>query len=184
MLTYGQLLKQPHRFAELAGDDVLIAASTGEVLIDRPTRSNKPDTTMVFVHETIALMRADRAEQLDKLARLMSHTSPIVPLRKKITSIWDHVTIGRASTADIVLDDPAVSNVHAHFALNLDDHPVSIQDLGSSNGTFVNRVPMQPHAPLRLVNGDCVRVGQTVFYFVTNSALEDLLAHSSQSAAP
>lgn len=183
MLTYGELLQHPHRFTDLNGVDTLIAASTGEVVIQAkatPEPKPKPDTTMVFMHETIALMRAERAEVLEKLVHLVSHSSPIVPLRKKGGSFWDNVTVGRASTADIVLEDPAVSNVHAHFALNLNDHPVSVQDLGSSNGTFVNRVPLQPHIPQPLVNGDCVRLGQTIFYYVTHGALEDLLAKLAQ----
>ena len=175
MLTYSDLTQQPHRFAELAGADVLIPAATGEVVLDQPRTEMQSGATIVFMHETIALMRAERAEQLDKLVKLIRHDANIIPLSQKAGSFWDNITVGRASTADIVVDDPAVSNVHADFGINVDDHPVSVQDVGSSNGTYVNRVPLQPHAFKALVNGDCVRFGQSIFYYVTNDSVQRLL---------
>ncbi len=46
------------------------------------------------------------------------------------------VTIGRHPHNDIVLDDPAVSGRHA--AITCDGAGATLEDLGSSNGTFVN----------------------------------------------
>src|SRR5689334_1610794 len=105
MLTYETLRRQPHRFAELRGSDVRVGAAAG----------GDPAPTLVFDQRAVALMKAERAEQIDKLRQVIRDESLIIPLQKKPGSFWDHVTVGRASTADIVLDDPAVSNVHAHF---------------------------------------------------------------------
>ena len=175
MLTFGDLVTRPDRLHDLNRADVLIAASgSGEVVVrDKP--AGPPQSTMVFMHETITMMKAERAEQVDKLRGVVGPDSTVVPLAKKPGSLWDHITVGRASTADIVVNDPATSSVHAHFALGVDDHPVSVQDVGSSNGTFVNRKALQPHSLTPLTSGDCVRFGQSVFYYVSYVVLADMV---------
>lgn len=176
MLTFGELLAFPARIKELEGADVLIAATVGTEVVVR-NASKPPETTMIFQHETIAMMRAERAEQIDKLKKQINAKSVILPIKKRGDSFWDagQITVGRASTSDIVLEDRAISNVHAHFELRVNDHPVSIQDLGSSNGTFLNRVPLQPYVLTPLRSGDCLRFGQTVFYFISLGTLKDML---------
>jgi pSer/pThr/pTyr-binding forkhead associated (FHA) protein len=47
-------------------------------------------------------------------------------------------TCGREPSCDLVLEDATLSRLHARIEL-ADDGIVSIQDAGSSNGTFVNR---------------------------------------------
>ena len=49
----------------------------------------------------------------------------------------DRTTIGRSPECDIFLDDVTVSRKHAE--LTRDDDAWTIRDLGSLNGTFVNR---------------------------------------------
>ena len=181
MLTLGDLKKSPDRLAEIGGADVLIAASAGtEIVVREAPRS--PEATVVFQHETIAMMRAERAEEVEKLKKQLGARSAVIPIKKKPGSFWDQITVGRAQSSDIVLEDPAVSNVHAHVALEVDGHPVSVQDLGSSNGTFVNRGPLQPHKLTPLCSGDCVRFGQTVFYYVTQAMLRDVLGAAEPQA--
>ena len=63
-------------------------------------------------------------------------------------------TIGRASSNDLVLSDPAVSRRHA--VLRWDGARLQIDDLGSSNGLMVNG----RHAEsATLENGDSIAVG-------------------------
>ena len=50
------------------------------------------------------------------------------------------LTIGRSIQADLRLDDPEVSRVHCAVE-NLGDR-LSVADLGSSNGTFLNGLPV------------------------------------------
>jgi hypothetical protein len=174
MLTLGELTKSPQRLNELGGCDALIAAKGGgEVVVYG--KGGKREPTMLFQHETIHMMKAERVDAMQKLTKALGEGSVVVPLRKKPDSVWDHITLGRSSSADIVVDDAAISAVHANFALNVEKHPVSVQDVGSSNGTFVNRVPLQPHTLTKLQPGDCVRFGQTVFYYVTHAMIEELI---------
>jgi len=71
------------------------------------------------------------------------------------------IVIGRSSELDMVLVEDMVSRKHAKIIT--DDKTVTIQDLGSTNGTFVNGV--QIDRPRKLVNGDVVRVGETELRF-------------------
>jgi hypothetical protein len=68
--------------------------------------------------------------------------------------------LGRDDSADIILDDPGVSRRHSEVRVTHDGPHlvVSIRDLDSTNGTFVNgeRVSSQ-----RLSGGDQVTVGRT-----------------------
>jgi pSer/pThr/pTyr-binding forkhead associated (FHA) protein len=48
----------------------------------------------------------------------------------------DVVTLGRDITNDIVINDPEVSRHHLRFARGADGY--NMEDLGSTNGTFVN----------------------------------------------
>lgn len=67
-------------------------------------------------------------------------------------------TIGRAPTCDIVLDDTYVSQVHARLLPAPDGWVV--EDLLSTNGTYVNRAKVTAPIPLRA--GDRLQVGNVV----------------------
>jgi pSer/pThr/pTyr-binding forkhead associated (FHA) protein len=62
---------------------------------------------------------------------------------------------GRHPGSDIFLDDVTVSRRHAEFHCENDE--VRIIDVGSLNGTYVNREPAQSAV---LVNGDEVQIGK------------------------
>jgi pSer/pThr/pTyr-binding forkhead associated (FHA) protein len=69
------------------------------------------------------------------------------------------LTIGRAAGCGISLpDDTFVSNVHARVFER--DGDVFVEDLGSTNGTLVNDVPLDALRKLR--KGDRIAAGQTV----------------------
>lgn len=59
------------------------------------------------------------------------------PGSKTITGISKAVTIGRANDNDIIINDPYISSHHA--VIKVQNGKLTIQDLGSMNGTFVNR---------------------------------------------
>jgi len=68
------------------------------------------------------------------------------------------VTIGREAGSDIVLDDPQVSRHHAR--LTLQGASYFVEDLGSTNGSFVNGRRVM--APTPLNPGDKLGLGDTV----------------------
>jgi hypothetical protein len=70
------------------------------------------------------------------------------------------VVVGRDQSAGLVIDDPEASRRHASLSVD-DDGKVSVEDLGSTNGTFVNGARIS--ASRELARGDKVRIGTTVF---------------------
>lgn len=69
-------------------------------------------------------------------------------------------TLGRMSGNDIVILDPSASRYHAQFTLEPEQNLLTIQDLGSTNGTYVNRDRVT--TPRLLSPNDVVRIGQHV----------------------
>jgi pSer/pThr/pTyr-binding forkhead associated (FHA) protein len=65
------------------------------------------------------------------------------------------ITVGRQSDNDIVLDDVTVSRRHAGF--HRGDGGFCVRDVGSLNGTYVNR---QPVHEATLASGDQVQIGK------------------------
>ena len=72
-------------------------------------------------------------------------------------------TMGRAPRADFVVDAALVSRVHCRFTLN-DTNDLELEDLGSTNGTFVNGKKVMRAT---LSDGDKLTIGRV--QFVVNS---------------
>ena len=68
-------------------------------------------------------------------------------------------TVGRGRQADVIVDDASLSRLHARMAVDQDGQ-LSIDDLGSTNGVFVNGAE-QLSAYLTL--GDTVRFGRVEY---------------------
>ena len=73
----------------------------------------------------------------------------------------DVVSAGRHPQSDIFLDDVTVSRRHAEFRRSGGDFEVS--DVGSLNGTYVNREPVESAV---LSNGDEVQIGKFRLVFL------------------
>jgi pSer/pThr/pTyr-binding forkhead associated (FHA) protein len=69
-----------------------------------------------------------------------------------------NTVIGRGAECELRLDDTFVSQEHARIFAK--DGSWYVEDLGSTNGTFVNEQRLA--APAMLTTGDRVRVGTTV----------------------
>jgi pSer/pThr/pTyr-binding forkhead associated (FHA) protein len=74
------------------------------------------------------------------------------------------VTIGRTKDNDIQIDDPAVSAYHAKLVSFF--KPTYIQDLRSTNGTYVNGSRVMEHT---LEHGDIITIGKHNIYFSKES---------------
>jgi hypothetical protein len=75
----------------------------------------------------------------------------------------ERTTIGRSPDNDIFLDDVTVSRKHA--VLVQSDGEFRIEDLGSLNGTFVNRRRID--SATRLQSGDEVQIGKYRLSFIS-----------------
>ena len=72
--------------------------------------------------------------------------------------VQEHTTIGRDPDNDVVLSDSGVSGRHCVFVYR--DSRLSIQDVGSTNGTYFNGAPI--HGVKALASGDRIRVASFV----------------------
>ncbi|HZK32779.1 MAG TPA: oxoglutarate dehydrogenase inhibitor Odhl [Corynebacterium sp.] len=77
----------------------------------------------------------------------------------------DTTTAGRHPEADIFLDDVTVSRRHAEFRITEGDFEVV--DVGSLNGTYVNREPKNAQA---LATGDEIQIGKFRLVFIAGPA--------------
>lgn len=80
----------------------------------------------------------------------------------------ERVSIGRKPDNDIQIDNLAVSGKHALIITILDDS--FLEDLGSTNGTYVNGKLVKKHA---LRNGDVIGLGKHELKYVNEHATAD-----------
>ena len=92
--------------------------------------------------------------------RAVAHLRIVEPAaqRGRTYDVADELTIGRAAGCQVPLDDSFASQLHARvFRRNAD---LLVEDLGSTNGTFLNRKKVDSAVPIR--KGDRLQVGKTV----------------------
>lgn len=79
---------------------------------------------------------------------------------EKVDLKKDRITIGRDPANDVVIDHPVVSNKHAELIKQ--DAKFFINDLGSTNGTFVNGIKVKRH---QLQELDRIVIGPSELHF-------------------
>ena len=80
--------------------------------------------------------------------------------RKKMMLTGEAVSVGRAVSNSIAFNDHMMSRQHCVF--DIEDGGISVRDLGSQNGTFVNN---QKIDNVKLVSGDIVTIGSIEIRF-------------------
>ena len=89
------------------------------------------------------------------------------------------IIIGRSPASDITLNDPEISRKHARLVRQGADY--AIEDLGSTNGTFVNDRRLAGLTPLH--DGDVVEFGDAVkLLYETEPTLPIDLPEASEAA--
>jgi pSer/pThr/pTyr-binding forkhead associated (FHA) protein len=98
----------------------------------------------------------------------------VLPIAKaKGNPYPERVSIGRARNCDLVLRDPSVSKLHAHF--RVDQPRLELVDNDSQNGTRVNGRPSAAHQPVVVAPGDVINFGTVTVKLVDAGGLHDLL---------
>ncbi|AUH70305.1 peptide-binding protein [Gordonia sihwensis] len=115
--------------------------------VDAPAASNEPaDTGVERLSPGTALLVVKRGPNAGSRFLLDQPTT----------------SAGRHPDSDIFLDDVTVSRRHAEFRSNGDDFQVV--DVGSLNGTYVNREPVDTAT---LTSGDEVQIGKFRLVFLS-----------------
>jgi len=92
--------------------------------------------------------------------RAVAHLRIVEPeaLRGRTYDVADELTIGRAAGCQVPLEDSYASQLHARLFRR--NGELLVEDLGSTNGTFLNRKKVDAAVPIR--KGDRLQVGKTV----------------------
>ncbi|MEX1217405.1 MAG: FHA domain-containing protein [Acidimicrobiales bacterium] len=122
----------------------------------RPTPSLPPGPPAVPV--TTGRVGKSRKDSKNELrSRQLVMREPI-ELAGKSWVLDGELSIGRAAGCQVTIDDTYASQIHARLFFR--DNQWQIEDLGSTNGTWLNR--HQVSGPMVVKPGDVVQIGNTV----------------------
>ncbi len=79
-------------------------------------------------------------------------------LKGRSYPLAEEITVGRAAGCQVTIDDTYASQLHARVFLR--DGQVYVEDLGSTNGTYLNRRKVT--GPMQVQRGDKLQIGNTV----------------------
>src|SRR4051812_40913074 len=88
-------------------------------------------------------------------------------LGKKYNLNAASMIIGRSSKCDIQIDQESISRNHSKIVNT--GKSILVRDLGSTNGTYVNDEPIDEYV---LRDGDLIKIGRTIFKFLTGGNIE------------
>lgn len=107
-----------------------------------------------------------------RLVPLIAGSAPTISLHRPV------LLVGRHPDSDVRLDLPAISRRHCCIALAYDR--LTIRDLGSRHGTWVNGRPVEE---ARLVPGDEIAIGPLIYRVDDPTALPPVPPAAPQAAA-
>ncbi|MCG9477533.1 MAG: FHA domain-containing protein [Actinomycetia bacterium] len=102
--------------------------------------------------------RKRRKESSDAVPTRQLVVREPVELSGKAWALAGEVSIGRAAGCQVTIDDTYASQIHARIFNR--DNQWQIEDLGSTNGTWLNRHKVA--GPMVIKPGDVVQIGNTV----------------------
>jgi hypothetical protein len=121
----------------------------------RAEGGDEPTTMAYKVADTGEYQPIDVEEEVGRAGAALVIRSGGGRSGESFTVDADRMSIGRTPDAGVFLDDVTVSRNHALLVRRQDGH--YIDDLGSLNGTYVNRRRIESH---RLEDGDEIQIGK------------------------
>jgi pSer/pThr/pTyr-binding forkhead associated (FHA) protein len=123
--------------------------------LSRPDGADAPTTMTYTVDESGEMHAVDIDEVVEKHGAALVIRSGGGRAGESFTLGDERVSIGRTPDAGVFLDDVTVSRNHALLVRRNDG--LYIDDLGSLNGTYVNRRRIESH---KLDDGDEIQIGK------------------------
>ncbi len=132
----------------------------------------------MFIYSVVKLVYLDISD-----ARRMSKADEdgygylkLINLRKDLNfkiyesySIRENATIGRSKKCDIYINDKYLSKNHARIFFDQDKF--FIEDLKSTNGTYVNGQKISSAHPVKIKDNDKISFGDVSFIFVDSTSV-------------
>lgn len=156
------------------------AASVGNwVLMQQPTGAVYQQLAMLLRRgETVRMAHEARLPQ-EILSMVQAFESLEVLSLGKLPEKKELI-VGRAPECDLVIHEPSVSSRHAALRFFSERQQISLFDLGSRNGTFVN-AKVLPDSGLVLFDGDALSFGDAQFLFMRADALQEQIKSAIQA---
>jgi pSer/pThr/pTyr-binding forkhead associated (FHA) protein len=123
--------------------------------LSRPEGTDEPTTMTYTVDESGEMHQVDIDEVVEKAGAALVIRSGGGRAGESFTLEDDKISIGRTPDAGVFLDDVTVSRNHALLVKRRDG--LYIDDLGSLNGTYVNRRRIESH---QLQDADEIQIGK------------------------
>ncbi|MBI2609502.1 MAG: GGDEF domain-containing protein [Deltaproteobacteria bacterium] len=132
--------------------------------------------------KTSVLLSSEFQEKLEKLKEDQPCLVLIsgAPLGKKFPVLPPRVVIGRGEHVELRVQESSVSREHAELEINPKNSIVTLTDLRSTNGTYVNDVPIDS---VQLKEGDIIRMGTTIFKFLPRGNIENIFVDKMHNLA-
>jgi hypothetical protein len=142
------------------------------VLIQKPEEATAPGGTdkmgLPMNVQRTAMVKPEKA-QAGALAVLFLFEELEVTTLPPLHGI-DQLTVGRQPDCDMVLDHPSVSKLHAILRWDAANKRCSVQDRGSTNGTFLN-ASIRVRKETLLRDGDILSFGEVQYWYLLTETL-------------
>lgn len=161
--SYAQSVDDP-TFRTRVGPFVLVQRPPEPVLQAVAMRLGK-DRTVMMAH------RRRLAEELVEM--LCTFDDLLVANLPPLTG-EDELKVGRLGDCQLMIHEPSVSKTHAVLRWNADSSRCSVQDLDSTNGTFLNASALGGEE-VELNDGDTLSFGDAQFVFLLAPTLRQQL---------
>jgi hypothetical protein len=145
------------------------------VLVQRPGEPTVPvenNLGLPFNVERTAVARPE-AVTAGALALLFQFDELLVATVPPLQGV-DQLSVGRQPDNELILDDPSVSKRHALLRWDSATSRCTVQDLGSTNGTFLN-ASIRLRRETTLKNGDILSFGEVQYWFLLTPTLYEKL---------
>jgi hypothetical protein len=165
---------------------------------DEPKQENEGADLLAERKERVTTVRVSDAqfETLDiapKLAAVppdalglfvMNSEQPVLIKGAQRVTLGRHVEGSMPVSIDLTDYGAALLGVsRQHAAILVSQDMYLLQDLGSTNGTWLNEIRLPPHIPRTLKNGDMIRLGQLRIYVVFHAPKSDQSPEVSKTTA-
>jgi hypothetical protein len=138
------------------------------LLVNVAGKKGKASSTEENEEEVSTITAKETAAKQAPLEKIQVQTAPVIPVkpsgpvvlvslggRTNTYPLSNETKIGRLETNDIVINEQTVTKNHA--IIRIDNSKIEIEDLGSTNGTFVNGERIRK---MELRHGDKIKLGQ------------------------
>jgi pSer/pThr/pTyr-binding forkhead associated (FHA) protein len=127
-----------------------------------------------FILQVVLVARKDlsdaqKAQRVQSAKAIIGHlivvdSGPVHLAPGESLNIVSPTALGRDPNNDVVLDSANVSSVHARIYFR--NKSLWVEDMGSTNGTYLNDQKLQPNTPVAVRPRDMLRLGDVLFRIV------------------